>query len=252
MKKSNLILIISIFYGIFLLLFPKFFPDFILNPYKSSIGLILSIIIYIVIFTIGIYFRLDEADLSTKEISLIVIYSAFAAVARIPFAVLPSVQPCSFLIFCAGYVFGPLLGFIIGANTALLSNFILGHGPWSIYQMFVWGIMGIIGGLLNLRKNKYPNKWLNSSVGFIYGFFYGWFSNLWFWILFIHPFNFESFLLISIASFYFDLSHAISNAIFLFYFGNQTINILTRYRQRFLIEVHDLSLDEKFENYSSI
>ncbi|MBN1216946.1 MAG: ECF transporter S component [Candidatus Lokiarchaeota archaeon] len=247
MKRSNLILVIIIIYGFFIILIPKILPDFILNPNKYSIGLFLNIVIYMGLFTLGIYYKLDETELSTKEISLIVIYSAFTAVSRIPFVALPSVQPCSFLIFCAGFVFGPMIGFIIGANTAILSNFVLGVGPWSILQMFAWGLMGIFGGILNLHKNKYPNKWLNSLIGFLFGFFYGWFSNLWFWILFIKPFNFESLLLLCTYSFYFDLSHAIANAIFLYYFGDHTINILTRYRQRFLIEIHDYSIKKTID-----
>lgn len=240
-----------IFYGIFQLFLPKIYPNFILNPYKSPIALFINIIIYIGLFTIGIYLKLEESELSTKEISLIVIYSAFTAVARIPFIALPSVQPCSFLIFSAGYVFGPMIGFIIGANTALLSNFVLGQGPWSLYQMFAWGIMGIIGGLTNLKKKSRPNKWTNSFIGFLFGFVYGWLSNLWFWILFT-PLNFESLLLINIASFYYDLSHALANLIFLFYFGNRTIKILYRYRERFLIEIHDLSLNKKIEKQKEL
>ena len=244
MKKSNFVLGLIILYGLFLLLIPFYFSNIILNPNNSPLGLILSIMIYMGLFMLGIYYKLEESALSTKEISLIAIYSAFTAVARIPFVALPSVQPCSYLIFCAGFVFGPLIGFVIGANTALLSNFMLGHGPWTIYQMFGWGLIGIIGGLLNFSKNMRPNKYLNAVIGFILGFTYGWLLNLWFWVLFVSPLTWKSWILVNLASFYFDLSHAICNAIFLYYFGERTINMLYRYRERFLYSIEEIEIFE--------
>ncbi|MGQ4874809.1 MAG: ECF transporter S component [Promethearchaeia archaeon] len=241
MKKSNIVFTLTLIFGTFQLLIPFYFPNSLLNPNSSQIGLFLIIIIYIGFFTLGVYFKIEESELSTKEISLIAIYSTFTAIARIPFLVLPSIQPCSYLIYCAGFVFGPFIGFIIGANTALLSNFVLGQGPWTIYQMFGWGLIGVIGGCLNYTRNKQPNKYINAIIGFAFGFIYGWLLNLWFWVLFISPLTFESWLLVNFASFYFDLSHAICNAIFLYYFGDRTINILYRFRQRFLIEIEGFS-----------
>ncbi|MHA1370225.1 MAG: ECF transporter S component [Promethearchaeota archaeon] len=245
MKKSNIILGLIILFGLFQLIVPIYYPDFLLNPNTSPLGILLAIIIFLGLFMLGMYYKLEESAISTKEISLIAIYCAFTAVARIPFVVLPSVQPCSYLIFCAGFVFGPLIGFIIGANTAFLSNFILGQGPWTIYQMFGWGMIGIVGGILNLSKDRQPNKWLNASIGFILGFFYGWLLNLWFWVLFIKPLTWESWILVNITCFYLDLSHAICNALFLYYFGDRTINILYRYKQRFLFTVEEIQI---FEN----
>ncbi|MHA1784351.1 MAG: ECF transporter S component [Candidatus Helarchaeota archaeon] len=242
MRKSNLIFICLVIYGMFIFLVPLILPGTIIDPNVSSEGIIINIIIFVVLFIISLYFKVEELDISTKEISLIIIYSTFTAVSRIPFVAIPSVQPCSYLIFCAGFVFGPLIGFIIGSNTALISNLFLGQGPWTIYQMVAWGLIGITGGLLNLKKIKVPNKYINSIIGFGWGFLFGWIMNVWFWAMFMRPLNFQSFILASINSFYFDLAHAISNFIFLYYFGNKTINILYRYRQRFnilIVEFHE-------------
>ena len=237
LKKSNIIFVGIIIFAISQIILPIFYPNSIFNPYNSGFAIIMDLIIYLGFFILAIYFRLEEKALSTKEVSLIIIYSAFTAVARIPFVSLPSVQPCSYLIFSAGFVFGPLIGFIIGANTALISNFMLGQGPWTLYQIIGWGLIGIIGGLLNYTKEKRPNKWINVIIGFSLGFIYGWLLNLWFWLIFIRPLTFESWILSNISSFYFDLSHAISNGVFLYLFGKKTINILYRYRHRFLVRI---------------
>ncbi len=233
MKKSNFILsLIMAMLGIQLLI-ERFGPENIADQLRRPFGLIVQIVLILVLIVIALYWKLQEAELTTKELALIAIYSAFTAASRIPFIVFPSIQPCTFLIFAMGYVFGPLIGFIVGANNALLSNFLIGQGPWTIYQMFTWGFVGIIGGLVNRNKKNTPNRTLNTLLGFALGIFYGWLMNLWFWILFISPHTWQTFFVTSLQSLPFDLLHAVGNVVFFWFFSNQTITILYRYKNRF-------------------
>ena len=79
--------------------------------------------------------RFEETSVSSKEVALIGILGAIIAASRIPFAAIPNVQPCTFLIMAVGLVFGPLAGFMVGGTTAIVSNLFLGMGPWTIWQM---------------------------------------------------------------------------------------------------------------------
>ncbi|MHA1729327.1 MAG: ECF transporter S component [Promethearchaeota archaeon] len=252
MKKSNIILLLILIIGIISPILPHAFPGSIFDPNVSSNGILLGVIIYLGLFIIGMFFKFEESEISSKEISLIAVYSAFVSIARIPFIGIPSVQPVSYLVFCAGYVFGPLIGFVIGGNVAIISNIFLGQGIWTVYQVFAWGFIGIIGGGLGnnvnkrnkrnkrnkgndeKKRQKMPNKWIISVIGFFLGFIYGWLTNIWQWLL-IRPITVQSFISVNIMSFYFDLVHAVANFIFLYYFGEKTINILYRYRNRFKI-----------------
>ena len=45
-------------------------------------------------------------------------------------------------------VFGPETGFLTGALTAFVSNFIFGQGPWTPWQMFSFGMIGFLAGIL--------------------------------------------------------------------------------------------------------
>lgn len=221
----------------FTFLLPTIFPGSIFDPNVANNNIILFMIpLYLGLLIIGIYFKFEESGISSKEISLIAIYSAFVAIARIPFVGIPSVQPVSYLTICAGYVFGPLIGFIIGGNSALLSNIFLGQGTWTIYQLFSWGLLGIFGGLLGKKKNKPPNIIVLAIIGFLLAYIYGWIMNIQQW-LFIRPITFTSFLFANIQSFPFDTAHAVGNFVFIFFFGKRTINILLRYRRRFKIDV---------------
>ena len=198
-----------------------------------SPSLIIYLTLFLILFILTLYFKLEDHNINTKELSLIAIYSTFTAVARIPFAIIPNFTPCTFLILCAGYVFGPLIGFVIGGNTALISNLFLGRGPWTIYQMIAWGLVGITGGLLNPRHTKIPNRYFLACIGFVWAFLYGWITDVWYWLL--SGGGLPNFIATITLSFPFDLVHAIATFIFMISFGPATINILYRYQQRFII-----------------
>src|SRR5690554_4807147 len=62
--------------------------------------------------------RFEVRDMSGREVVILAMLAAIAAVGRVPFAGLPSVQPTSFVIMLAGLVFGAESGFIVGAVAA--------------------------------------------------------------------------------------------------------------------------------------
>jgi len=244
-RKSNITLSLIFLYSIFIIVIPLIFPGTIIDLSSNILSLMISIVIYLVLFLLGVYYRLEETSLSTKELSFIAIYSTFAAVARIPFVGLPGIQPCSYLILIVGYVFGPLIGCMIGANVAIISNLILGQGAWTVYQIIAWGFIGVVGGLLNRNKEKTPNRWVLSIIGFILGFVFGWIMNLWTWMTSTPSLSFNSFLIVSLKSFPFDLAHALGNFLFLYFFGIKSINILQRHRQRFMIVYEDENYEKE-------
>lgn len=248
MKRSNVLFGSILILGILTFVFPIIFSQYFDIDMIPGVALILVVMVYLLLFILAMYFKFEESNVSSKEISLIAIYSAFAAVARIPFIGIPSVQPVSFLVLCAGYVFGPLIGFIIGGITAFLSNVFLGQGIWTIYQIFAWGFFGLIGGLMGRKKNKKPDKWILALIGFLLAFVYGWLMNLWTWML-IRPITFASFIAVNIQSIPFDIAHALANFIFLIAFGEHVIRILSRYQQRFLytIKQPDSIVDTSFK-----
>ena len=81
------------------------------------------------------FLRFELRSITGREIVLLAMLSAIAAVARVPFAPIPSVQPTSFVIILVGLVFGAESGFLVGAIAALVSNIFLGQGPWKPWQM---------------------------------------------------------------------------------------------------------------------
>jgi len=184
----------------------------------------------VVLLILAFAFSFEASAMSSREIALIAMLSTLSAVSRIPFAAIPSVQPSTFLIICSGYVFGPLPGFMVGAVTALVSNFFLGQGPWTPYQMFAWGLVGILAALMH---KLHAGILVMVIFGLVCGYLYGWIMNTWYWVSFSYPLTLRTFLVYQATSIWFDTLHALSNAVLLGIFGLKTIRILERFEKRF-------------------
>lgn len=168
---------------------------------------------------------------SMQEVALVATLAALAGLSRVPFAAIPAVQPTTFLVLISGYVFGPAPGFMVGTLAALVSNFFLGHGPWTPWQMAAWGLAGIVGGLAGRKGRAFPRISM-SILAFSWGFIFGWFLNLWHWLAFVYPLSMRSFLIVQASGFWSDLMHALGNAAFMYLAGETMINIFARFKRR--------------------
>jgi hypothetical protein len=92
----------------------------------------------------------DKRRPQARELVPIAVMAAIAVVGRTVFEIipLPSFKPCSAIIIITAVAFGPEAGFLTGALTAFVSNFIFGQGPWTPWQMFTWGLVGFLAGIL--------------------------------------------------------------------------------------------------------
>lgn len=95
-----------------------------------------------------LFIRLERRPLESRELVLLAVLSAIAAVSRVPFAALPSVKPVSAIVILSAYVFGAEAGFIIGAVAALVSNIYFGQGPWTPGRCSCQGMAGLTAGWL--------------------------------------------------------------------------------------------------------
>jgi len=229
MRKSYFFLALMLATGTTALVAPMF-PQTPLDIFANW-GLTATVIVALAV--IAFFFEFEATAMSSKEIALIAMLGTISAVSRVPFAVIPNVQPCTYLIICSGYVFGPVAGFMVGAITALVSNLFLGQGPWTLYQMFAWGLAGVSAAYL---RRLGLGRISLIIFGTAWGFIYGWIMNTWFWASFIYPLTFKTFLTYQLTSIWFDTFHALGNIVFLGFFGMKTVAILQRFKRRFSIE----------------
>jgi len=179
----------------------------------------------------------EVSDIRARELAIIALLGTVSALLRVPFAAVPSLQPSTYLVICSGVVFGPVAGFMVGALTAVVSNFFLGHGPWTLFQMVAWGLAGASAPVMRRLGVK---TGVLVFFGALWGILFGLITNLWMWIAFVYPLTFGSFVVTWANSIWFDSIHAVGNAFFLAAFGLKTIRILERYHQRFSWERTDI------------
>ncbi|MGI6575725.1 MAG: ECF transporter S component [bacterium] len=191
-------------------------------------------LILVVIALLGVYLWYEAQAVSPKELALVATLAALAGLGRVPFAAIPSAQPTTFLVLVSGYVFGSVPGFMIGSLAAFASNFFLGHGPWTPWQMAAWGLVGVSGGICSCYKGGLM-RWLLVLVAFVWGFLFGWILNFWHWLAFVYPLTFKSYLATVMAGVWFDLVHGVTNAIFMSLMGADLIQVLTRFKRRLII-----------------
>ncbi len=149
-----------------------------------------------------------------RQIMPTVVLGALAAAGRILFAAFPDVKPVSAICILAGAVFGRRSGFMVGALAALVSNFFFGQGPWTPWQMYAWGMIGYLAGML-ADRGLLEKPAVVYSFGFASAFFYGLLLNSWTVVGFVRPLNWETALLTYAAAAPFDLIHAVATVAFL-------------------------------------
>ncbi|NPV73675.1 MAG: ECF transporter S component [Pelotomaculum sp.] len=196
---------------------------------RQNWGLLSAEIVFIAI--VFLYWGFERSAISSREIAVIAVLGTVAAVGRVPFAALFNIQPVTFLTIITGYVFGARAGFMVGSTAAVVSNFFLGQGPWTPWQMFTWGLAGSSAALFGAVFPQ-VGRWGMAAFLFTWGYIYGWIMNLWFWTAFIYPLNLQSFLTTYAASFWFDTCHALGNVFFYFFCGTGVVKILKRTKKK--------------------
>jgi energy-coupling factor transport system substrate-specific component len=170
---------------------------------------------------------------SVKDVTLVATVAGVAAAARVLFAPLPGIQPVTVIAVASGAALGPRRGFAVGALAALASNFFLGQGPWTPWQMLAWGACGLVGGL---ARGLVRSRVGLSAVTFALGFAFSGFMDVWEWYAFF-PHTQAAFVLQLSRGFPFDAAHAVGNVLISLAVGPELRRVLERYERRTRVEI---------------
>lgn len=169
-----------------------------------------------------------------RELIILAVLCGIAVAGRAAFFWAPQFKPVTAVVMITAVAFGGEAGFLVGAMTALVSNMFFGQGPWTPWQMFAFGIIGFITGVLFqkglLRSNRYA---LAIFGGFSAFFIYGGLMNPAAVLMFqSHPTR-EMFLLAYFQGIPFDLIHAAATVIFLLAAAEPMLEKLERIKLKY-------------------
>lgn len=169
---------------------------------------------------------------STLEAVLIAVLVAFAALGRIVFAGLPHFKPVTAIVVIAGASLGCGPGFMTGALTAVVSNMYYGQGPWTPFQMAVWGIIGMLAGLFG----EYIRKSTLGLIAFgaICGVLYSLLMDICTVFMAEEGFTLARYIFYIFASLPVMVIYSVSNVIFLWILGKPMCRKLARIKQKYL------------------
>lgn len=105
-----------------------------------------------VLSCVPMFLSFEKRSVSARELVLISVMTAFSVAGRFVFAAIPFFKPVTALVVLTAMYFGEQAGFMVGAMSALISNIYFGQGAWTPFQMFCWGFLGFLAGLLNKKK----------------------------------------------------------------------------------------------------
>ena len=178
-----------------------------------------------------LFLGMEKSSLSARQVAAIAVLAALSAAGRVTAGIVLCLQPTMFLVIITGFVMGTRAGFLIGAMTPLISNFFIGQGPWTPWQMLAWGLAGASAAWL---KYLYPQSGSRVLIVFclFWGYLYGWLMNIWFWSVFVHPLNWQSYLATCAAGLGFDSLRALGNGFFCAALGTGVVKILLRYQRK--------------------
>ncbi|MGM9943337.1 MAG: ECF transporter S component [Lysinibacillus sp.] len=149
-----------------------------------------------------------------REILTIAVMSAISVAGRCLFVITPGFKPVAAITAITGFSLGAEAGFLTGATSALVSNMFFGQGPWTPFQMFTWGMIGFIAGLLG-KTGVMHKKIPLILFGIFAGVFFSFGMDIWGAVSMYGVFSWEAYVLALSSAVPFTIIYAISNIIFL-------------------------------------
>lgn len=149
----------------------------------------------------------------TRRLAVVAVMTALAVVGRFVFGFLPAFKPVTAIVVMTAMYLGGSAGFLTGSFSALISNVWFGQGPWTPFQMFSWGMIGFLAGLLGKLLQK--SKILLIIYGVFSGVFYSVIMDFWSVLWYNADFNWILYGAALAASLPHTVAYAVSNVVFL-------------------------------------
>jgi energy-coupling factor transport system substrate-specific component len=170
---------------------------------------------------------------SAKEVALIGTLTGIAVAGRLLVHPFPGVQPMTVIIVASGAAFGLRIGVSVGVLATLVSNFFFIQGPWTPWQMALWGLCGAVGALAaRLARRRLAFALLCAVLAF--GFSTAMDVAYW-WYAYAH--TWAGLTLQVTSGFAFTLAHALGSFAIAFAVGPELYRMLARFSLRIHTEV---------------
>lgn len=171
--------------------------------------------VIVILTMIPFLLTFEKKKASNRYMVIIAVMTALSVAGRFLFAAIPGFKPVTAIVILTAVYFGAEASFLVGALTAFISNIYFGHGPWTPFQMFAWGMTGFIFGLPYIRGMLMKSKALLIISGLFAGVFFSLVMDIWTVISMDGMFNVTRYIAAISLSMPFMVTYAVSNVVFL-------------------------------------
>ena len=199
----------------------------------SVVLIVLAIVIFVRSF--------ERKKPSTKDVVLLSVMISLAVVGRLVFFMVPQFKPCAAIVIITGIMLGKQAGFLSGVMTAFISDMFFGMGPWTLWQMIGFGLIGLISAIIfnqeRIEKMGGFAKLILCTYGFLITFLlYGLLMDTATVFMVTDKPKLSTFIATYSAGIVFNMIHGISTFVFLYLMANplskKIKRILIKYQNR--------------------
>ena len=206
--------------------------------FSGSASYYLAAAIVLLLSLLPFFISYEKSVPSAREAALVAALIALAVASRAVFYFVPQFKPIGAVVIVSAVCLGPRRGYIIGALSVFLSNFIFGQGVWTPFQMVALGLVGFLAGLIFRGGAK--NRWLLAAVGFVLAFaLYGLITDLSTVLIMLGEFTLSGVLAVYASGAPFSAVFGGATALFLLLFGQAFIKKINRVVEKYGILAGD-------------
>lgn len=145
---------------------------------------------------------------NTRHLAMLSILIALCYIGRVVFQAIPNVQPMTAILLILTLQLGVADGLIVTTLSLVLTNMIMGMGPWTFAQLGTFAVIIIFTGLVMRPLYQRKCKLLFVIFAFMVGIIYGFVISL----VDYHIYGMTNFWAYYTYGLPFDLAHAAGNA----------------------------------------
>ena len=202
----------------------SFTGDQLNSMFGDRLYLIASVVL--IVLAIVLFVRsFERKKPSTKDVVLLSVMISLAVVGRLVFFMIPQFKPCAAIVIIVGIMLGKQAGFLSGVMTAFISDMFFGMGPWTLWQMIGFGLIGLISAIIfnqeRIEKMGGFAKLILCTYGFLVTFLlYGLLMDTATVFMVTDKPKLSTFIATYSAGIVFNMIHGISTFIFLYLMAN--------------------------------
>ena len=169
----------------------------------------------------------DRKQIGARRLVIVSVMTALSIVGRL----IPVFKPIAALTILTAMYLGSESGFLVGAMSALVSNFYFGQGPWTPFQMLAWGLIGLVAGYL-ARPLKKSRAFL-LIYGLLSGVFFSFVMDIWTVLWYNGTFSPALWVSAVAAAVPHTIMYSVSNILFLWFLAKPIGEKLERVRVKY-------------------